>query len=44
MKTARDLLDLGKHSGDIARELGYVSPAGFTKVFTATHGIPPREY
>ena len=44
MKIARDLLCLGERPGDIARRLGYARPSAFTKVFTETHGIPPREY
>lgn len=44
MHMARELLHLGERPGGIARRLGYASPAGFTKVFTTTHGMPPREY
>ncbi|MGO1854111.1 MAG: helix-turn-helix domain-containing protein [Microbacteriaceae bacterium] len=44
MNLARELLHHGERPGDIARRLGYASPAAFTKVFTSAHGIPPREY
>lgn len=44
MHVARELLHLAERPSDIARRLGYATPAGFTKVFTAIHGIPPREY
>ena len=44
MDIARELLCLGRRSGDIARKLGYAGPATFTRAFTAAHGVPPRDY
>lgn len=44
MNIARDLLFMGERPSIIARKLGYARPDSFTKVFTAAHGIPPREY
>lgn len=44
MNLARELLHSGERPGAIATKLGYARPSAFTKVFTATHGIPPREY
>jgi AraC-like DNA-binding protein/quercetin dioxygenase-like cupin family protein len=44
MHVARELLHLGERPGEVARRLGYASPAGFSKVFVAAHGVPPREF
>lgn len=44
MSIARELLYAGERPSIIARKLGYARLVSFTKVFTATHGIPPREY
>ncbi|MFT4234163.1 MAG: helix-turn-helix domain-containing protein [Microbacterium sp.] len=44
MDVARALLWTGGTPGDVARQLGYTSTSTFTKVFSATHGVPPKEY
>ncbi len=43
MNLARDLL-YRERPGQVAHRLGYATPAAFTKVFTAAHGISPRAY
>lgn len=44
MDVARDLLRLGAAPGQVFRQLGYSSPAAFTRAFAAAHGISPRDY
>ncbi|WP_415115488.1 helix-turn-helix domain-containing protein [Microbacterium sp.] len=44
MDVARALLWTGRTPGDVARQIGYKSTSAFTKVFSATHGMSPREY
>ncbi|MFT4231116.1 MAG: helix-turn-helix domain-containing protein [Microbacterium sp.] len=44
MDIARALLWTGRTPGDVARQIGYQSTSSFTKAFSATHGMSPREY
>lgn len=44
MSLARELLRDGSTPRAAARMLGYATNAGFGQVFTATHGLTPRQY
>ena len=45
IKKARDLLLVeGLSISEVAREVGYVTPAHFTRLFTRLVGMSPRTY
>lgn len=44
MTAARALLDSGDVPSVVARRVGYSRLSGFTRAFTATHGITPSQY